>query len=202
MPVTFVRPVFCRCQSVVSAHAWSDRGLGPPAAAVAVRGAPAVPAGAAPGRVARCGLRGVPRPGTPRLRPLLSVPPPRPARTRPPGRRGSPDLLRDQGHPIRRPPMALQVGASALFIAPAVRLTPAVRPGARPALDARRAPGARLGPGVGPGAAAGLPDRSRPLRVAARRHAAARPSRRGPDRRRAPGPHPLLRLVSPYLRLP
>src|SRR5580704_14464980 len=144
-PVTFTGPVFCRCQSVASAHGWSERGLGPPAALVAVRGAPAVPAGAAPGRLARRRLRGVPRPGTPRLRPLLSVRPPRPARTRPAGRRRSPDLLRDQGHPLRRPPMALQVGNDALLIAP---LAPANNPGALLRRNSRRRRNANPHPDV------------------------------------------------------
>ena len=91
------------------------------------------------------------------------------------------DLWRYKSVPVpssSAPPSA-SVPPSASAPAPALVPTPAsappsasLPPSASPSAPAL-VPDARLGPGVGPGAAAGLPDRSRPLRVAARRNAAA-----------------------------
>ena len=54
-------------------------------------------------------LRGLPRPGAARVRPLLPVRPARPARPGPARRRRGAHLLRGEGHRVRRRPVALQV---------------------------------------------------------------------------------------------
>ena len=114
-------------------------------------------------------LRGLPRPGPDRLRPLLPVRPARPARPGPARRRRGADLLRGQGHRVRRQPVALQVLALA---------------------------GPR-GADLAAGPAAHLPARPRPLRVAARGHARPRPPGRGADRLRPPGTAPAARHWPP-----
>ena len=114
-------------------------------------------------------LRGLPRPGPARVRPLLPVRPARPARPGHARRRRGAHLLRGEGNRVRRRPVALQVLAVA---------------------GPRRA-------GLAAGPAAHLPARPRPLRVAARGHARSRPPGRGADRLRPPGTAPAARNGRP-----
>ena len=125
-----------------------------------------------------------------------------------------------KGTPFADRPVALQVGPGALFIGPDARLTPPSAPPPPPARSASAARPRRLAPAVRPGPAAcpGPDAASARASVLAlllaflTDHGPCVWQRAGmppPDRLAVvptgagrPGPHPLLRLVSPYLRLP